>query len=84
MNIKLINMKTKLYTLIIFSFFGLIFLSAGTAYACDTCQVPCPQCPPNESVPLDGGLGLILLGAAALGAKKVFRSEGLKSGRTSL
>jgi hypothetical protein len=73
------NMRGKLWK-VAFVFFSTIILSVSAAQACGTCPPePCTGCPPvDETVPLDGGLTLVLLGAAALGVKKV---TGLKENK---
>jgi hypothetical protein len=65
-------MKSNYYALIIFVFFSIVFFS-GSAQACETCppDPPCAGCPPDVTVPLDGGLTLVLLGGAALAVKKM-------------
>ena len=37
----------------------------------DACGPTCPTCPP---VPIDGGLGALLIAGVAYGAKRIYRS----------
>jgi hypothetical protein len=67
-------MKTNLWKFVVGGLFSLMLLTASPSQACPTCPPdPCHECPPDdESVPFDSGLALVLLGAVALGATKVY------------
>lgn len=50
----------------------LVIIAVSISYA----QVPPPGGPlPPDGVPIDGGLGLLLAGLAAYGAKKIWKKK---------